>query len=161
MGWSVVAARFIARIGGDGGAARRGAAPVVEVLGVAGGVVAERDGPTRGRRRRGAAHAPGLLRQPPEQLPPRALPAPPDLARQDELRAADQGARSAVLVWTRPRGDGGRGRGGGHAAGQGGGVGWRGQVSGGAHAHGLLAVPSREGDREGDIGRRLYGMLEI
>jgi hypothetical protein len=101
MGWSVVAARFIARIGADDDAARRGAAPVVEVLGVAGGVVAERDGPTRGRRRRGAAHAPGLLRQPPEQLPPRALPAPPDLARQDELRAADQGARAAVLVWTR------------------------------------------------------------
>lgn len=94
-----VAARLIRRIGGDddGGGGARGAAPVVEVLGVAGGVVAERDGPARGRRR-GAADAPGLLRQPPEQLPPRALPAPPDVARQDELRAADHGGRAAVLA---------------------------------------------------------------
>jgi hypothetical protein len=84
---------------GGGRAAWRGwATPVVEVLGVAGGVVAERDGPGPARgRRRGAADAPGFLRQPPEQLPPRALPAPPDVARQDELGAADHGGRAAVL----------------------------------------------------------------
>jgi hypothetical protein len=46
---------------GGGSAGRHGAAAIVEVLGVADGVVPERDPPGRSRRRRGTADGLGLL----------------------------------------------------------------------------------------------------
>ncbi|PNT72866.1 hypothetical protein BRADI_2g49986v3 [Brachypodium distachyon] len=133
----------------EGGAAQA----VVEVLGVAGGVVAERDG-LPGGRGRGAADAPGLLREPPEQLPPRAVPAPPALrdardgVARRELQPLDRrdGAAAAAAPAgrrRRPRGGGGRGCGR-HTARQVDGAGRRGRV-GGAHAHGVLL--RRGGDR--------------
>uniref|UniRef100_A0A0E0JNR7 Uncharacterized protein n=1 Tax=Oryza punctata TaxID=4537 RepID=A0A0E0JNR7_ORYPU len=103
------AGRLIGGIGGAGGRGRErgvvrgGAAAVVEVLGVAGGVVAERDGPGGGARRgRRAADAPRLLRQAPEQPPPRPVAAPArggaDVAHH-ELQAPDhRGAASPACA---------------------------------------------------------------
>ena len=137
-----------------------GAKAVVEVLGVTGGVVAERDRPARGRRR-GAADALGLLRQPPEQPPPRAQPAPAGVAGQDELRTPDDGCCAAVLVRLWPRsGGGGRGRGHGHAPRQVDGAGWRGQVSS-AHAHAFCSVARETGEWERWGGWSSSGYMEL